>query len=279
MNGLVQPTVGRVYVDGGPLDRLSAAELQVLRSSQVGMVFQNTSLFPNRTVIDNVVFGLEVRGIETRQRYQVAREWLERVQLAEWADRYPGELSGGMQQRVGLARTFATDPETLLLDEPFSALDPIIRSALQEEFVSLVRSFHKTAVIITHDFGEALRVADRIGVMADGRLVQLGAPRDIITRPATPYVARFATREIRMQFMQAADLARPRGELSGPPRATVAASAATPLAEIMTQLRANDVCIHVEGADGASLGWIDRSVLIACLTELVGPHRHASDAG
>jgi glycine betaine/proline transport system ATP-binding protein len=271
MNGLLQPTAGRVYVDGGPLDRLSDSELQSLRSSQVGMVFQNTSLFPNRTVIDNVVFGLEVRRVETRLRYQLARDWLERVQLAEWADRYPGELSGGMQQRVGLARTLATDPETLLLDEPFSALDPIIRRSLQDEFISLVRTYRKTAVIITHDFGEAVHVADRIGVIADGRLVQLGTPREIIARPASPYVASFATREIRLQFMQAADIAKPRSELTGSLRATVAMVQDTPVAEIMTQLVLNDVSIHVQSVGGASLGWIDRGILIGCLGGVLTP--------
>ena len=261
MNGLIRPDHGRVLVDGYSLDSLSARELQHLRSTQIGMVSQSTSLFAHRNVIDNVVFGLEVRRLPHKDRYKIAREWLERVELSAWAQHFPSELSGGMQQRVGLARTFATDPETLLLDEPFSALDPIIRRSLQDEFVSLVRTYRKTAVFITHDFTEAVRIADRIGVMVDGSIVQIGTPGHIITRPATPYVASFATPELKRGLATAATIAAPQTARS--PRLLVAAPClpgATPLAEIIARLQAQDLNFHVVGDDGRSVGWIDRSV-------------------
>lgn len=265
MNGLIQPSWGSVEIDGRPIDGLASSELQRLRSTQVGMVFQNTSLFPHRSVLDNVVFGLEVRRLPHRERYQLAREWLQRVELAAWADHFPHELSGGMQQRVGLARTFVTDPETLLLDEPFSALDPVIRRTLQDMFVHLARTLRKTAVFITHDFAEAVRVADRIGVMVDGRIVQLGTPRQIVLNPASDYVASFATPEIRRQFVCAADLARPQSELAGRPRAAQNLASTAPLSEIISRLQAEDGCFQIQGADGEAIGWIDRGVLLAYL--------------
>jgi glycine betaine/proline transport system ATP-binding protein len=260
MNGLIRPTAGTVRVDGRAIGSLSARELELLRSSQVGMVFQSTSLFPHRTVIDNVVFGLEVRRIPRPARYKVAREWLERVHLAEWAEHFPAQLSGGMQQRVGLARTFATDPETLLLDEPFSALDPIIRRSLQDQFVLLVRTFRKTAVFVTHDFAEAMRIADRIAVMADGRIMQLGTPRDIVMNPASSYVAKFATPEIRRALLCVADIARPGC-------GTRALAGDTPLAEAARLLQAEDIRFDVRDAQGRSLGWVDRGVLLGYFGE------------
>jgi glycine betaine/proline transport system ATP-binding protein len=267
MNGLIRPDRGRVFVDSYAIDSLSAPELQHLRSTQIGMVFQSTSLFPHRNVIDNVVFGLEVRRLPQKDRYKIAREWLERVELGAWALHFPSQLSGGMQQRVGLARTFATDPETLLLDEPFSALDPIIRRSLQDEFVSLVRSYRKTAVFITHDFTEAVRVADRIGVMVDGRIVQIGTPSQIITRPDTPYVASFATPELKRSLAVAATVAAPLD--SGPQRPAPCLAADTPLGNIISLLQAEDAGFHVIGEDGRSLGWIDRSVLLAYLGDSI----------
>jgi glycine betaine/proline transport system ATP-binding protein len=260
LNGLIRPDRGRVSVDGSAIDSLSPRELQRLRSTQIGMVFQNTSLFPHRTVLDNIVFGLEVRGVPRQERYTTAREWLERVELSAWGEHYPSELSGGMQQRVGLARTFATDPEILLLDEPFSSLDPIIRRSLQDQFVSLVRAYRKTAVFITHDFAEAVRIADRIGVMIDGRIVQNDTPHEIIMRPVSSYVASFATPELKRGLVTAADIAAPQATRSS--RAAPCLPADTQLTEIIARLQAEDVGFQVEGEGGRLLGWIDRSVLL-----------------
>ncbi len=272
MNGLVAPTAGSVAVDGRDISRLSRSDLQALRATQVGMVFQSTSLFPDRTVIENVMFGLEVRGVPRRDRMATALTWLDRVELADWAHRYPHELSGGMQQRVGLARTLATDPEVLLLDEPFSALDPLIRANLQDEFASLVRTYRKTAVFITHDFDEAARIADRIAVMSDGGIVQIGTPRDIVFAPATPYVASFATRDIRLRFLQAADVAVPGTLDTGD---TIAAD--MPLSELMQRASASERVMRVVDRDGRGLGVVDRAHLIASLERLMTGKAHAAE--
>ena len=276
MNGMVRPTAGTVEADGRSIGDLAARDLQRLRATRIGTVFQGTSLFSHRSVIDNVVFGLEVRRVPHAQRYRIAREWLARVELADWAEQFPHELSGGMQQRVGLARTFATDPETLLLDEPFSALDPAIRRSLQDQFVHLVRAFRKTAVFITHDFAEAVRVADRIAVMVDGRVVQVGTPREIILHPLSPYVASFATPDLKRAFACAGDLARPQAELKVGSRATDSLAADTPLSEVIRRLQADDSCFEVAGREGEA-GWIDRGILLAYLGASFGEGGRLSD--
>jgi glycine betaine/proline transport system ATP-binding protein len=191
VNRLIAPTAGRVYIDGVNIAELSAAALQNLRATKIGMVFQNVALFPHRTVCENVAFGLEVQGVARHARHARAVEKLEMVGLERWADRYPDELSGGMQQRVGLARALAADPEILLMDEPFSALDPLIRRQLQQEFVKLSALMKKTTIFVTHDLKEASIVGDRIAIMRDGSLVQVGTPEDIIGRPADAYVSEF----------------------------------------------------------------------------------------
>ncbi|MEQ3625768.1 MAG: ATP-binding cassette domain-containing protein [Celeribacter sp.] len=268
LNGLLTPTTGQVVVQGRDISTLRTRALQALRATQVGMVFQSTSLFPHRTVLENVVFGLEVRGVPRRDAEATARKWLERVELLPWIDRYPSELSGGMQQRVGLARTLATDPEILLLDEPFSALDPLIRRSLQDEFVALVAEYRKTAVFITHDFAEAIRIADRIAVMTDGRIVQVGTPREILFTPATAGVASFATQEAKAGYVQASDIAR-RGP--HPVARAITIPARTPLSDLVSRINSDgDLCFHVVDASGDVLGWIDRSVLIACMDDMLG---------
>jgi glycine betaine/proline transport system ATP-binding protein len=155
------------------------------------MVFQSYGLFPHLTIAENVAFGLEVRKVDRRTRREAAREKLRLVGLANWADRLPDELSGGMKQRVGLARALANDPEILLMDEPFSALDPLIRRELQDEYVAIARSLGKTTIFITHDFEEALRVGDELAIMRDGEFLQVGTPDEILRRPADAFVAKF----------------------------------------------------------------------------------------
>jgi glycine betaine/proline transport system ATP-binding protein len=190
-NRLIEPSYGRIRVDGQDVGAMNKAEIRTLCQEKMGMVFQHFALIPSRTVLENVAFGLEVRQLPKKARHQKAREVIEMVGLSGWESKLPRELSGGMQQRVGLARALAGDPEILLMDEPFSALDPLIRKQLQDEFINLVRMLNKTIVFITHDLDEAIKLGDRIAVMKDGATVQIGSPEDIIMQPSDDYVAEF----------------------------------------------------------------------------------------
>ncbi|MCK9486455.1 MAG: glycine betaine/L-proline ABC transporter ATP-binding protein [Dehalococcoidia bacterium] len=190
-NRLIEPTSGTIEIDGVDITRLSDRELRGLRSTKVSMVFQRFALFPHQTVLDNTAFGLEVQGLDRKERHRRANEALEMVGLGNWGDRYPSELSGGMQQRVGLARALATDADILLMDEAFSALDPLIRREMQDHLLQLQEELQKTVVFITHDLNEAMRLGDRIAVMKDGAIVQIGTSEEILTKPATDYVAAF----------------------------------------------------------------------------------------
>ncbi len=193
INHLIAPTNGRVIVDGKELNGMNKRELRRIRQETMGMVFRHFALLPYRDVLDNTAFGLEVQGLSKQERSKRAYDALELVGLTEWAKHYPSELSGGMQQRVGLARALAMNPEILLMDEAFSALDPLIRKQMQEEFIKLVAIVKKTIVFITHDLDEALHLADRIAVMKDGRIVQIGTPEEIVLEPADDYVAEFVS--------------------------------------------------------------------------------------
>jgi glycine betaine/proline transport system ATP-binding protein len=191
INRLIEPTSGKLYIEGEELNALSARDLRNLRADKIGMVFQNMALMPHRTVLDNVSFSQEVRGYGKAERKANALHAIDAVDLTGWDQKYPDELSGGMQQRVGLARALAADPSILLMDEPFSALDPLIRRQLQDKFMSLSAELHKTTLFITHDLDEAIRIGDRIAIMKDGELVQTGTPEDIVTNPIDAYVADF----------------------------------------------------------------------------------------
>ena len=191
INRLIEPTRGKAYVDGQDITTLTPLELRMVRQQKFGMVFQNFALFPHRTVLQNTGYGLEVKGMEKSIRHKKAMESLELVGLAGWENSYPSQLSGGMQQRVGLARALALDPDILLMDEAFSALDPLIRKNMQDELLDLQERVQKTIVFISHDLDEALKLGDRIILMKDGQIVQAGTPEDILTNPATDYVARF----------------------------------------------------------------------------------------
>jgi len=209
VNRLIEPSAGRILVDGEDIGRLSDKDLRRLRSEKISMVFQSMALFPHRDVLNNVTYGLEIRGVPRAERRRIADRTLELVKLAGWERRYPHELSGGMQQRVGLARALATDPEILLLDEPFSALDPLIRRQLQDQFLELSRTLRKTTMFITHDLDEAIRLGDRIAIMKDGRIVQLGTPEDIVTRPADAYVADFVKGLSKLKLVHARTVMQP----------------------------------------------------------------------
>ena len=188
---LIEPTAGRVEIDGRDVSAASRVELLKLRRHTSSMVFQHFGLLAHRTVLDNAAFGLEVQGVAKAERHARAGEILKLVGLEDAAGQFPDELSGGMQQRVGLARAFAVDPKVMLYDEPFSALDPLIRRDMQDEVIRLQHETGKTMVFITHDLPEALRLGDRIAIMRDGRVVQLGTPEELVGSPADEYVANF----------------------------------------------------------------------------------------
>ena len=188
---LIEPTTGSMLVDGEDIMSFDAAQLTELRRFRMSMVFQHFGLFPHRKVIDNISFGLEIRGMDKKARREKALEVLEKVGLDGWADHFPRELSGGMQQRVGLARAMAVDPEILIFDEPFSALDPLIRREMQDELISIQAEVQKTMIFITHDFLEAIKMGDRIAIMKDGVVVQIGTPEEIVTNPVDDYVREF----------------------------------------------------------------------------------------
>lgn len=191
LNRLINPTSGNVWIDGEDLAQMNDTELREVRRKKMGMVFQKFGLFPFRTVLQNVEYGLEVQGIDKKQRRDKVLSSLELVGLKGYEDQYPDQLSGGMQQRVGLARALANDPEVLLMDEAFSALDPLIRKDMQDELLDLQTSMKKTIIFITHDLDEALRIGDRIALMKDGSIVQIGTPEEILVKPANDYVERF----------------------------------------------------------------------------------------
>ncbi|USD66166.1 glycine betaine/L-proline ABC transporter ATP-binding protein [Vibrio sp. SCSIO 43136] len=190
-NRLIDPTEGKIMVEGIDVMSLNTSELENFRRHKMSMVFQRFGLLPHRNVIDNVAYGLEIQGIEKPARHQKATEWLETVGLQGYEKQYPAQLSGGQQQRVGLARALATDAEILLMDEAFSALDPLIRSEMQDQLIELQQKLHKTIIFITHDLDEALRLGDRIAILKDGELVQEGTPDEILLSPADDYVEAF----------------------------------------------------------------------------------------
>jgi len=191
MNRLFEPTSGKVFVDDVDVTALSEEKLRNFRRSKFGMVFQRFALFPNKTVLENAFFGLNIQKADKSICIEKGMEALEMVGLKGWENYYPSQLSGGMQQRVGLARALAINPDILLMDEAFSALDPLIRAEMQEELLSLEDRVKKTIIFITHDLNEALKIGDRIILMKDGEIVQIGTPEDILTRPATEYVEKF----------------------------------------------------------------------------------------
>ncbi len=188
---LVEPTAGEIIIDGEDILSYNNKQLMALRRNKVSMIFQHFGLFPHRNVIDNVSYGLKVRGVDKKQRYARAREVIEKVGLKEWEEYYPDALSGGMQQRVGIARALTNDPEILLMDEPFSGLDPLIRRQMQDELIDLQEELQKTILFVTHDLDEALKLGSRIAIMKDGEIIQTGIPEEVVTTPSDDYVREF----------------------------------------------------------------------------------------
>ncbi len=209
MTRLIEPTAGEILFEGRDLLQANERELIEIRRHKMGMVFQHFALLPHLTVLDNVAFPLAVQGIARAKREQRAREVIDLVGLKGREQHYPRQLSGGQQQRVGIARSLAVEPDAWFLDEPFSALDPLIRREMQDEFLRLQNLLRKTIVFITHDFDEAIRLADRIAIMKDGEIIQTGTPEDLVTRPATGYVAEFTRDVQRAKVISAGALMRP----------------------------------------------------------------------
>jgi len=208
LNRIIEPTSGQVIIDDEDVAHVDLERLREVRRTKMAMVFQKFALFPHLTVAENTEYGLKVRGVDEQQRRQKAIETLEIVGLDKWANRYPSELSGGMQQRVGLARALATDPDILLMDEAFGALDPLIRRDMQSELMRLQDELHKTVVFISHDIHEALKVGDRVAVMKDGYFVQVGTPEELVTNPADEYIRDFMMDVNRAQVLKTGSITR-----------------------------------------------------------------------
>jgi glycine betaine/proline transport system ATP-binding protein len=209
INRLLEPTSGQILINNEDIMKFDQKSLQDLRNKKIGMVFQNFALMPHRSVLDNIAMPLEIRGISKNDRLDAANKILDIVELQGWGNKYAHELSGGMQQRVGLARALAADPDVLLMDEPFSALDPLIRRQLQTEFIKLSKQMKKTTVFITHDLDEAVRVGHRIAIMRDGKVIQIGTPEEIVMKPADDYVADFVKGISRLKIVQAKSIMQP----------------------------------------------------------------------
>ena len=259
LSRLIEPTAGSVHFAGIDLLAASNRELIDLRRHRMGMVFQHFALFPHRTVAENIVFPLEVQGVDSATRRDRAEEILALVGLEGRGGYYPRELSGGQQQRVGIGRSLAVEPDVWFLDEPFSALDPLIRREMQDEFLRLQSVLHKTIVFITHDFSEAIRLADRIAILYEGQIVQLGRAEDLVTQPATDYVRAFARDVQRDRILTAGSVMGDIADAS-PDAPTVEAHAV--LRDIAAQVLAGQEPLRVVGADGAVAGSLGRDAVI-----------------
>lgn len=275
INRLIEPTDGSLLVGGVDVLKMAPRELQAYRRHQVSMVFQNWALFPHYTVLQNVEYGLSIQGVAPAERRRRAADALAMVGLAGWESRYPRELSGGMQQRVGLARALVTNPEILLMDEAFSALDPLIRKQMQEELLTLQSRMRKTIIFITHDLQEAIRIGSHVAVMNQGRIVQIGTPAELVLHPADEYVAAFTRDVDRTQFLTARHCMRAAGagELrAGGPRIP----AASPLPEVLQAVLAHREPVAVVDEQGRPLGAVDRDTVLTRLTQ-EGGNEYAAD--
>ena len=268
LNRLVEPTGGTVELGGRDLSRLSKQELRELRNRRISMVFQHFALFPHRTIRENTAYGLLLRGIPRAQALARADESLQIVGLGDWGDAHPAELSGGMKQRVGLARALSTDADILLMDEPFSALDPLIRREMQDLLLKLSQEFGHTVVFVTHDLNEAMRLGNRVTILAQGRVAQTGTAVDILTRPANDYIRRFIGEVDRTRIFTARDIMRPVPPGSNR-RTGVVVRPAESLFEIAPRLETiNGAADVVE--DGQVLGYISSRSLLAAIGETAG---------
>ncbi|MGH1542924.1 MAG: quaternary amine ABC transporter ATP-binding protein [Arenicella sp.] len=266
LNRLLEPTSGNIKVLGKDVMALNAKQLRELRAAHIGMVFQHMALLPHRTVRDNVAFPLQVQGFAKNKRWEESQRCLSLVNLDGYEDRFPNELSGGMQQRVGLARALASDPEVLLMDEPFSALDPLIRRQLQQQFIALSADLNKTTVFITHDLDEAIRIGTRIAIMKDGLIVQIGTPEEIVTNPVDEYVTDFVEGISTLKLIFAHSIMekldefkpQPGDDLNLAPRA----SSETDLSGLIDISTTTAQPIVIHNGDGKDIGVITKTTLL-----------------
>jgi glycine betaine/proline transport system ATP-binding protein len=265
INRLIEPTRGQVLIDGQDIGEFNASELRHLRATKIGMVFQDRGLLPHRNVRDNVSFALELRGVKHEVRDAAAEQVLSLVQLSGWGDLMPDELSGGMQQRVGIARALAANPDILLMDEPFSALDPLIRRELQSQFLELSAVMKKTTIFITHDLDEAIRLGSRIAIMKDGAIVQVGTPEEIITNPMDDYVADFVRGISRLEVVKAHSVMQPLAAYqAGNGESVIGLPEAAPEADLAELV---DIAMHQSGPiaiieDGEPVGVVTLTALL-----------------
>ncbi|MFF3495513.1 glycine betaine/L-proline ABC transporter ATP-binding protein [Streptomyces sp. NPDC002795] len=267
LNGLLEPTSGQVKFDGEDLTALAPKELRAVRSHKISMVFQHFALFPHRSVMENAGYGLEVQGVPRAEREERAVEALRLAGLEGWEKSFPDELSGGMQQRVGLARALATDADLLLMDESFSALDPLIRRDMQDQLLELQKTLKKTIVFITHDLNEAMRLGDNIAVMRDGRIVQIGSAEDILVTPANDYVASFTQDVDRSRVLSARAIMAEPGEGYDMAEAPAKVHEDTPIAELFTPCSTSEIPVAVVDDEGELQGVVPRERLLAVLGE------------
>ena len=262
VNRLIDPTVGEMLVGGDDVCRMGPRELRRFRRERTAMVFQKFALLPHRTVIDNVVYGLEIQGVDKSTREDSARRWIERVGLAGFEDNYPNQLSGGMQQRVGLARALANDAPLLLMDEAFSALDPLIRMDMQSILLELQQELHKTIVFITHDLDEALRLGDRIAILRDGEIIQQGTGQDIVLRPADDYIQSFVKEVNRGRVVLVESIVVP----GSAPDSTLELGRGTHLEDAArTMTEAGQRAANVVDHEGAPLGHVELDATVAAM--------------
>ncbi|MDE0056804.1 MAG: glycine betaine/L-proline ABC transporter ATP-binding protein [Defluviicoccus sp.] len=249
INRLIEPTAGEVLVDGEDVLGMSQQELRAFRRAKASMVFQRFALLPHRTVVDNVAYGLHIQGVDKAEVAERSQRWIDRVGLSGYEEYYTAQLSGGMQQRVGLARALATDAEILLMDEPFSALDPLIRTDMQDILLDLQTELHKTIVFITHDLEEALRLGNNIAILRDGEAVQIGTPQDIVLRPADDYVADFIKDINRGRVIEVASIMD-----AGPANGAPQIDAATVLDDALQSLIGSGAEVAAVTRDGEPVG-------------------------
>jgi glycine betaine/proline transport system ATP-binding protein len=265
INRLHDPTAGQVLIDGEDVVKLDDERLRDVRRRKISMVFQHFGLFPHRRIVDNVAFGLEVQGVDKEERTSRASEVLDVVGLGGWGNSFPDELSGGMQQRVGLARALATDPEIMLFDEPFSALDPLIRRDMQDEVLKLQREVRKTMIFITHDLMEALKLGNRIAIMKDGAFVQVGTPEEVVAHPADSYVADFIRDVPRAHVLTARTIMEPVDAGNGRSYASDI-SADTVVQDLLPLVVHTDLPLRV--MDGATpIGVVSRTAVLTAMLE------------
>ncbi len=269
-NRLLEPTSGKILIEGIDVMNLGPKALQDFRNQKISMVFQNFALLPHRSVIDNVAMPLEIRGINKNERMRQAQDILKIVELDAWSNKFAHELSGGMQQRVGLARALAANPDVLLMDEPFSALDPLIRRQLQDEFIKLSAVMKKTTIFITHDLDEAVRIGDRIAIMRDGRVVQIGTAEDIVMNPADDYVAEFVAGISRLKVVRAHAVMQPIAEYTDQHGPLTDASPRIPEDESLStliHLAIDEDAPIIVTDNGADVGVITRSRILKTVIE------------